>query len=183
MKKNLSLIPAERIEQVIYVIRGHRVMMDEDLARLYGVPTKRFNEQVSRNINRFPGDFAFRLTLKEWNCLRSQFATSNKGRGGRRYLPYAFTEHGVVMLANVLKSRQAILISVEVTRAFIRLRQVLADQKEVVKEVTELKSFVLKHTQKSDQPASGGRQVWRAIEKLATPPPPKEQPRIGFKLD
>jgi len=180
MKKNLSLVPTERIERMIYFIRGHRVMFDENLALLYGVTTKNLNKAVNRNRDRFPEDFMFQLAQEEWKSLRFQIGTSNKGRGGRRYLPYVFTEHGVVMLANVLKSKRAALISIEVARAFIRLRQALAGQKEVVKEVMELKSFVLRHAQKSDQEF---RKVWRAIEKLSMPPPKKEETRMGFKLN
>lgn len=178
MKKKLSLIPVERIENIIYVIRGQRVMMDEDLAQLYGVPTKRFNEQIYRNIDRFPEDFAFQLTKEEWGNLRSQFATSSSAHGGRRYLPYVFTEHGVVMLANVLRSKRATIISVEVVRAFIRFRQMLASHQEFAKEIITIKSFTLKYAQKTDQEF---RKVWRAIEKLSEPPPKPER-RIGFDL-
>lgn len=179
MKKNLSLIPVEQIERIIYVIRDYRVMLDKDLAKLYGVTTKNLNKAVSRNRKRFPEDFMFQLTKNEWNILRFQIGTSSGGYGGRRYLPYVFTEHGVVMLANVLRSERAALVSIEVVRAFIRLRQALVSHQQLTKEVVELKSFVLKHAQKSDQEF---RRVWKAIEKLAMPPP-KEQPRIGFKLD
>lgn len=111
--------------------------------------------------------------------MKFQIGISNKGRGGRRYLPYAFTEYGAVMAANVLKSKRAVGMSVEVVRAFIRLRQVLTSQKELIREVTELKSFVLKHAQKTGQEF---RQVWATIDKLINPPPPKEQRRIGFDL-
>lgn len=111
------------IEQRIVLIRGHRVMLDADLAQLYGVPTKRLNEAVRRNADRFPDDFMFQLTDAESGALRSQIATSNEGRGGRRYQPYAFTEHGVAMLATVLHSRRAILVSVEIIRTFVRLRR------------------------------------------------------------
>ncbi len=173
------MIPTERIERVIYIIRGHRVMLDEDLARLYGVETKALNRAVKRNQERFPIDFSFSLAQEEWDNLKCQFGTSSLW-GGRRKLPLVFTEHGVVMLANVLKSKRAALISIEVARAFIRLRQALAGQKEVVKEVMELKSFVLRHAQKSDQEF---RKVWRAIEKLSMPPPKKEETRMGFKLN
>ncbi len=183
MKKNLSIIPTERIERSIYVIRGRRVMLDRDLAELYEAETKAFNRAVKRNRDRFPDDFAFQLSKTEWDSLRCQFGTSNEGRGGRRYLPYVFTEHGVVMLANVLKSKRATLISIEVARAFIRLGKALASHETLTKEVVELKSFILQHAQKNDQPASGGRQVWRAIEKLSTPAQPKKQQRIGFNLD
>ncbi|MFH0820539.1 MAG: ORF6N domain-containing protein [Candidatus Peregrinibacteria bacterium] len=184
MNKNLSLLPAERIEQIIYVIRGYRVMLDRDLAKLYGVLTKALLQAVKRNIKRFPEDFMFQLSWGEAQRLRSQFVTLDEkqpaGRGRySKYRPYAFTEHGVVMLANVLRSERAALISIEVARAFIRLRQTLASHHELTKEMVDLKSFVLKHAQKSDQEF---RKVWRAIEKLSMPPP-KEECKMGFKLD
>src|SRR5213593_202721 len=113
------------LESAIHLIRGHRVMLDSDLAAIYGVTTKRLNEQLKRNRPRFPDDFAFQLTLQEFTNLRSQSATS-KGRGGRRYLPWVFTEHGALMLANVLNSDVAIQASVRVVRAFVRLRQMVA---------------------------------------------------------
>jgi len=108
MSKNGSLIPVERIERLILLIRGHKVMLDSGLAELYGVTTKRLNEQVRRNLSRFPEDFMFQLTESETQVLRSQFATSKEGRGGRRYLPYAFTEQGVAMLSSVLNSERGI---------------------------------------------------------------------------
>ena len=111
-----------RIEQGIYSLRGHRVMLDAELATLYGVPTKRLNEQVRRNQARFPSDFMFRLTTGEIDRLRSQIATSKKGRGGTRYRPYAFTEHGVAMLSSVLNSERAVQVNIEIVRTFIRLR-------------------------------------------------------------
>jgi len=126
----------QAIEHMIITIRGHRVILDEDPARTYGVPTKRLNEQVRRNADRFPGDFAFVLTDQEVTNLKSQFATSSlelsrsqfstrSTHGGRRKLPMAFTEHGAIMAANVLRSRRAIQMSVFVVRAFIRMRQML----------------------------------------------------------
>src|SRR5687767_8316194 len=113
-------IPAERIEQKIYLIRGHKVMLDSDLALLYGVPTKRLNEQVTRNRDRFPEDFMFRLTADEAESLRSQIATSNEGRGGRRYLPQVFTEQGVAMLSSVLRSDHAVQVNIAIMRAFVK---------------------------------------------------------------
>lgn len=110
-----SLVPVERIERAILLIRGRRVMLDADLAAIYGVPTKRLNEQVKRNIDRFPEDFMFQLTQEEFEALRSQIATSKTaGRGGRRTLPYAFTEHGAVMLASVLNTPIAVHASIQV---------------------------------------------------------------------
>ena len=117
MRRGQSFIPAERIEQAIIVVRGRRVMLDVNLAPLYGVTTKRVNEQVKRNVDRFPEDFMFQLTAEEWEGLKSQFATSKQGRGGRRTLPFAFTEHGAVMLANVLNSPVAVQASLETVPA------------------------------------------------------------------
>jgi hypothetical protein len=116
-----TTFPPERIERSILLIRGHKVLLDVHLAALYGVTTKRLNEQVRRNRARFPEDFMFQLTADEIASLRSQFATSNKGRGGRRYAPYAFTEQGVAMLSTVLNSERAIQVNIEIMRAFVRL--------------------------------------------------------------
>ncbi|MDX6612968.1 MAG: hypothetical protein QOD75_2154 [Blastocatellia bacterium] len=113
------------------MIRKQKVMIDFDLAELYEVPTKRFNQQVGRNLKRFPGDFMFQLTKEEAECLRSQFATSKKGRGGRRYLPYVFTEQGVAMLSSVLNSERAIEVNIAIMRAFVKLRQMLESNEEL----------------------------------------------------
>ena len=120
-KKNLTL-SLQLIERRIYLIRGQKVMVDEDLAELYGVPTKRLNQQVSRNRKRFPDDFMFRLTKTEAEALRLQFATSKKGRGGRRSLPYVFTEQGVAMLSSVLNSERAIEVNIMIMRAFCKTK-------------------------------------------------------------
>jgi hypothetical protein len=174
MSKDKSLIPIERIERLILLIRGHKVMLDSDLAELYGVTTKRLNEQVRRNLSRFPEDFIFQLTESETHLLRSQFATSKEGRGGRRYLPYAFTEQGVAMLSSVLNSERAIKVNIEIMRAFVRLRQILASNKELAKRLDELE-------QKYD---AQFKIVFDAIRQLMAPPepePPKK--RIGFLVE
>ncbi len=171
-----SLIPSERIEGMIYVIRDQKIILDQDLSVLYEVDTGHFNRAIKRNQGRFPEDFAFQLTNEEWLNLKCQIGISRSTWGGRRKLPMAFTEHGVAMAANLLKSKRAISISVEIVRAFIKLREFLSSKKELSKEVTELRSFVLKHAQKSDQEF---RKVWQAIEKLSTPLT-KEESRIGF---
>ena len=178
MKKTSSIIPAEHIENSIYVIRDKRVMLDQDLAVLYDTSTKRLNEQFRRNIDRFPDDFAFRLKKEEWKILRSQIATSNKSRGGRQYLPYVFTEYGALMLANILRSEQATKMSIQIIRAFIHLRKLIALHEKTAKSIDELKSFILKHSRKNDQEFC---RIWKAIEKLS-PPPTKNHP-IGFRLD
>jgi hypothetical protein len=130
---NKSGVPVsvELIERRIYLIRGQKVIIDLDLADLYQVPTKRLNEQVRRNRKRFPEDFMFQLTTAEAGALRSQFATSKTGRGGRRYLPYAFTEQGVAMLSSVLNSERAIEVNIAIMRAFVKLRQLLASNEEL----------------------------------------------------
>ncbi len=198
----------ESIENIIYLVRGQRVMLDRDLARLYGVETRNLNQALKRNSDRFPEDFSFQMTEEEWNSLRSQFvilkkkttnslrcqngtlneanslrsqnATLDVARGKHsKYLPHVFTEHGVVMLANVLRSKHAVKMSIEVVRAFIQMRKILVSSEKFDKELRELKSFVLKHAQKSDQEF---RKVWQAIEKLSEPPSENER-RIGFELN
>ena len=167
---NESLIPIERIEQKIYLVRGEKIMLDSDLAEIYGVTTKRFNEQVKRNIKRFPEDFMFQLTAEEFENLRSQIATSSSiTYGGRRYLPYVFTEHGALMAANILKSEIAVEASVQVVRAFVKLRQILASNAELSKKVEALE-------QKYD---ANFKVVFDAIKKLMLPPD-KPRQAIGF---
>lgn len=126
-KEKGLIIPIERIQQSIYMVRKQKVMLDKDLASLYGVTTKRLNEQVQRNIDRFPSDFMFQLNDAETKLLRSQFATSKKGRGGRRYNPYVFTEQGIAMLSSVLRSKRAIQVNIAIMRTFVKLRQILAE--------------------------------------------------------
>jgi hypothetical protein len=129
------LILPERIERSIILIRGHKVMLDSDLSELYGVTTKRLNEQVRRNLARFPEDFMFQLTESETQFLKSQIATSKKGLGGRRYLPYAFTEQGVAMLSSVLGSERAVQVNIEIMRAFVRLRRMLASHADLARKL------------------------------------------------
>jgi ORF6N domain len=140
----LPVLP-ERIERRIYLIRGHKVMVDSDLAALYQVQTKALNQAVRRNAERFPDDFMFQLTEDEAKNLRSQFVTSNALRGGRRYQPYAFTEHGVLMLCSVLKSQRAIQMNILVVRAFIRLRELLASHKALAERVEQLEIAQRQH--------------------------------------
>src|SRR5262249_20750310 len=144
--RNRPPIPVERIEQTILVIRGQKVILDAELAKLYGVTTKRLNEQVRRNPDRFPDDFRFQLTAQEWEALRSQIATLKPGRGKyRKYLPYVFTEHGAVMAANVLSSPIAIAASIQVVRAFVRLRQMFATHAELAQKLKELEAKYAEH--------------------------------------
>ncbi|MGE4159388.1 MAG: ORF6N domain-containing protein [Planctomycetota bacterium] len=130
-----GLIPVERIERAIFVLRGLKVMLDEDLAVLYGVSVKVLNQAVKRNAGRFPEDFMIQLTEKEAARLRSQFVTSKRGRGGRRYSPYAFTEQGVAMLSSVLKGERAVQVNIEIVRAFVRLRQLLHSHADLARKV------------------------------------------------
>jgi hypothetical protein len=180
-----ALIPIEPIAQSIVLIRGHKVLLDTDLALLYDVPTKRFNEQVRRNLERFPADFMFQLTDEEWAALRSQFATLKTGRGQhRKYLPYAFTEHGAIMAATILNSPRATEVSVYVVRAFVRLREVLASNKELSERLDDLERTTEARALQHDSFARNTRvqlkQVFDAIRELMTPPePPKKRP-IGF---
>ena len=166
-------IAEARIERAILFIRGQRVMLDADLAALYGVPTKRLNEQVKRNSGRFPLDFAFQLTKEEAEALRSQIATSKRGRGGRRYAPYAFTEHGAIMAANVLNTKRAIAASVYVVRAFVRLRQILATNKALAHKLAELERKVESHD-------GDIRSLFDAIRRLMVPAEHRRR-RIGFR--
>ncbi len=167
-----TTLPTERIERSILLIRGHKVLLDVDLAALYRVPTKRLNEQVRRNRARFPEDFMFQLTAEEATSLRSQFATSNKGRGGRRYAPYAFTEQGVAMLSTVLNSERAILVNIEIMRAFVRLRQMLASNAELSRKMDALEK-------KYD---AQFKVVFDAIRQLMAPPETKKR-KIGFLVE
>ncbi len=134
-----NIIPMERVERCILLIRDQKVMLDSDLAKLYQVTTKRLNEQVRRNLKRFPEDFMFQLNYQEVTLLRSQIATLKNGRGEhRKYLPYVFTEQGVAMLSSVLNSERAVQVNIEIMRAFVRLRQILATHKELAKKLQEL---------------------------------------------
>ena len=164
-----SLVPAERIEKSILLIRKQKVMLDSDLAALYGVETKALVQAVKRNLERFPEDFMFQLSRDEFSILRSQSVTSSNW-GGRRYPPYAFTEQGVAMLSSVLRSQRAIQVNIEIMRAFIRLRQMLASNAELARKLDELEK-------KYD---AQFKEVFEAIRQLMSPPEPKRRP-IGFQ--
>mgnify|MGYP001574942744 FL=1 len=131
------MVVAEQIERKIYFIRGIKVMLDKDLAELYGVPTKRLNEQIKRNPKRFPSDFMFQLTMEEARASRSQFATLKKGKN-IKYLPYAFTEQGVAMLSSVLNSDRAIEVNLQIMRVFVKLRELMMSHKDLARKVEEL---------------------------------------------
>ena len=180
------VVPMERISQAILLIRGHKVMLDSDLAELYGVATKVLIQAVKRNGDRFPEDFMFQLSSEEFDrlrhqigtsSLRSQIVTSNPvaerdgtTRGGRRYPPYAFTEQGVAMLSSVLHSNRAIHANIEIMRAFVRLRQMLATNVELARKLATLE-------RKYD---AQFKVVFDAIRELMTPPEPKKKRPIGF---
>jgi len=159
------------VEERIVEIRGAKVLLDTDLALLYEVPVKRLNQAVRRNRQRFPPDFLFQLSPEEWAHLRSQFVTSKIGRGGRRHPPYAFTEHGAVMAATILRSQRAVAMSILVVRAFVRLRKVLVTHEELTRRLAELE-------QKYDQQFGVVFQAIREILKESQPEP--ERRRIGF---
>ena len=163
--------PVQLVDRRIYMIRGQKVMRDADLAELYQVPTKRVNEQVQRNRARFPKDFMFRLSAAEARNLRSQIATSSWG--GRRNLPFAFTEHGVVMLSAVLASERAVKMSVVIIRAFVRMRELLANHKELALRVQRIED--VQHRQMSVITILADE-----IEELKLVPPPGPKRRIGF---
>jgi ORF6N domain len=167
-----KLASVTRIEEMIFLIRGQRVMLDFDLARVYGVTTKRLKEQFRRNAERFPNDFAFQLTNQELTNLRSQFAASSL-HGGTRYLPIAFTEHGALMLGNILNSKTAIEASVRVVRAFVLMREQLAAHKELAQRLKELESHVSGHDEAIQN-------LFEAIRQLVEPPLPEDRRQIGF---
>jgi len=167
-----SIVPLERIERAILLIRGQKVMLDTDLAVFYGVTVGRLNEAVKRNIDRFPGDFTFQLTRAEFAALKSQIAISSSRWGGRRHPPYAFTEQGVAMLSSVLKSRRAVRVNIAIMRAFVRLRHILATDAELARRLDELEARVGEHDEQFVA-------VIDAIRELMEPPARKKG-RIGF---
>src|SRR5450759_603299 len=166
-----GLIPVDRIERAILVLRGCKVMLDTDLAALYQVPVSALNQAVKRNLERFPPDFMFQLTAGELGRLRSQIVTANAGgRGGRRVAPYAFTEQGVAMLSSVLRSPRAVQVNIEIMRAFVRLRQMLQQNTELARKLATLE-------RKYD---GQFKMVFEAIRDLMAPTP-REKSRIGFR--
>lgn len=204
MKRSSQTQAMEHVEPLLHVLRGERVILDVDLARIYGVPTKRLNEQVRRNAERFPADFMFQLTRPEFRSLRSQIATlkdgdnqsqkatspsgnlksqtaaSRTGRGQhRKYLPYAFTEHGAIMAANVLNSPQATQMSVFVVRAFVKMRAVLSDNRQLAKRLADLENEL---KSRLDLHETAIVEILQRVMELLDPPPQPEPKRrqIGF---
>lgn len=170
-RKRAELIPADRIEKSILTIRDMKVMLDSDLAKVYGVTTTRLNQQISRNVDRFPDDFSFVLTREEFAALKLQIATSNIGRGGRQKLPRVFTEHGAVMAATVLNSAHAVQMTIFVVRAFVKTRELLADHRELAGELDRIKQSIT-HLDLSTRRQFD--QVYEAILGLMAPVPGKQ---------
>jgi hypothetical protein len=169
-----TLIPVERIQQSILFIREQKVLLDRDLASLYGVTTSNLNKAVNRNLGRFPEDFMFRLNTDELDALTFQIGISKPtGRGGRRTLPYAFTEQGVAMLSSVLNSDRAIEVNIAIMRAFVKLREVLATHKDLARKLEEIECHLGKHDENF-------RVVFDAIRQLMAAPPTPAKRKIGY---
>ncbi len=177
-----DLIRQEVVERKIYLIRGHKVMLSMDLAKLYGVPAMRLNEQVKRNMKRFPGDFMFQLSDKEYEILKSQIAISSWG-GARRANPYAFTEQGVAMLSSVLNSDRAIEVNIAIMRAFVRLREILLTHKDLAAKIKALELKYKNHDMRFSEYDKHIMTIFEAIKKLMAPPPEKPRRIIGFKQE
>jgi hypothetical protein len=173
MNNNAELIIQERITKAIYLIRNQKVMMDSELAEMYGVQTKVLNQAVKRNMDRFPDDFIFQLSSNEWENLKSQFVTANWG--GRRTPPYMFTEQGVAMLSSVLSSSTAIQLNISIMRVFVKMRQWSANYEELVKKIDELSETQGEHNEHI-------RNIYSVIEELVRPAF-TERTQIGFKKD
>jgi ORF6N domain len=175
-----ALAPVEHITQSILVFRGHKVLLDVELAELYGVPTKVLNQAVKRNAERFPEDFMLQLTAEEWSALRSQSVTLKAGRGQhRKYLPYAFTEQGVAMLSSVLRSPRAIAVNIQIMRAFVHMREMLGSNRELAKRLDQLEVRLDKKLGEHDAAIAA---ILSAIRQLMHPPASKRRP-IGFTAD
>src|SRR6476660_10585212 len=163
------ILKPENLARFVFFIRGEKVMLDSDLARLYGVEARALNQAVARNRKRFPADFMFQLTLGEYESLRSQIVTSKKGRGGRRFRPYAFTEQGVAMLSSVLRSTRAVEVNIAIMRTFVQLRRLMDTNRDLARKIEALEKKYDEHF----------AEVFAAIKELVAPPaPPREQ--IGF---
>jgi len=174
---SLEPIAAPAIEKRIFVVRGRQVMLDEDLADLYGVETKRLIQQVKRNLKRFPEDFMLQLDKAEVEALRSQIATSNDGRGGRRYAPYAFTEQGVAMLSGVLRSDRAIAVNIEIMRAFVELRRAAASYAALEERLREFEREATARFGRHDEQLD---QIFKTLRQLISPPARPKRP-VGFR--
>jgi hypothetical protein len=171
---SLELVAAPAIEKRIFVVRGRQVMLDEDLADLYGVETRVLVQQVKRNAKRFPGDFMFQLTSGEAEVLRSQIVISNEGRGGRRYAPYVFTEQGIAMLSGVLRSDRAIAVNIEIMRTFVELRRVASSYVAIEKRLEEIERGLSGHDEQLNQ-------IFKTLRQLISPPARPKRP-VGFRV-
>lgn len=169
----VELIAAPAIEKRILVVRDRQVMLDEDLADLYGVETRALVQQVKRNAKRFPADFMFQLTKVEAEALRSQIVTSNDGRGGRRYAPYVFTEQGVAMLSGVLRSDRAIAVNIEIMRTFVELRRAASSYAAIEKRLEEIERELGGHDEQLNQ-------IFKTLRQLISPPARPKRP-VGFR--
>lgn len=176
-----DIVVAEVIATRILELRDKKVMLDSDLAKLYGVPVKAFNQAIKRNIRRFPDDFMFQLSWEEVESLRSQIVTlkttkSEESRRGKhiKYLPFAFTEHGVAMLSSVLNSKRAIQVNIQIMRAFTKLREILLTHKDLSAKIEALESKYAEHDHAI-------KAIFEAIKQLLEPPPTKQKPQIGFR--
>jgi len=178
MEENKAIL----IQNLIYEVRGQKVMLDSDLAELYGVLTQRVNEAIKRNIKRFPEDFMFQLSENEWKTLLSQFAIAKNNRGGRRSAPYVFTEQGVSMLSTVLNSERAIDVNIQIMRTFVKLRHIVHSQIDTNGQIIELRKLLMLHIENNDYKFSEHdeaiRQIAYALNNLIEKP--EETKKIGF---
>ncbi len=180
----MNAISVEHFVPRIFIVRGEKVILDAELAQIYGVNTARLNQQLTRNLKKFPRDFVFRLTSIEFKRLMLQFATSKKRRGGRRKLPWAFTEHGAIMIATVLNTERAVAMSVYIVRAFIKFRKILGENKDLANKLAELER---KLTERLDVHGDAIRQLFEEIREILNPPLPTDasfpKRKIGFHRD
>jgi phage regulator Rha-like protein len=172
-KKEILKVIDTKIVDKIYMVRGQKVMLDRDLAEMYGVETKNLNQAIKRNLSRFPEDFMFQLTKDEHESLRLQIGTSKEGRGGVRYLPYAFTEQGVAMLSSVLSSDTAIQVNIQIIRVFTKMKQALLDNKEILLRIEKIEKKMVQHDE-------GLETIFKVLKKLLQQPEPKNRESIGF---
>jgi len=170
-----ELVPIEIIENKIFIIRGQKVMLDSDLANLYDVETRIINRNVQRNISRFPEDFMFQLTKSEWDDLKSHFGISKEAKGGRRFIPYVFTEHGVLMLSNILNSERAINVSIQIIRVFDKLKQLALSQNQLTERISSLEQAFMNYAKENNKDVE---ELQNAINLLLDIHKPTE---IGFK--
>jgi hypothetical protein len=171
----MEVVPQQIIESKIYLLRGKKVMLDRDLATLYGVETRTLNQAVRRNLNRFPEDFMFQFTTEEMENWKSQIVISNKEKKGLRKRPYAFTENGVAMLSSVLSSERAVEVNIQIMRTFTRLREMILTHKELAHKLAQLERKIGKHDDEI-------KTIFNAIRQLMVPPEPKKR-KIGFNRD